>query len=79
MSDKLKWVATGGGPLILVSVEVAHRWRGDETIWPPTGDLETIWEAVRRNSDHGRAFGGDDYLVMLGVGSGECQVPAHEA
>ena len=61
----ITWVNSGGGPLIVISVEIANHWRGDETIWPPTGDFGTIWEAVRRDSDYGRACDVDDYLGVL--------------
>ena len=78
MKDKLKWVATGGGPLIVVPVEIAHHWRGDEMIWPPTGNLETIWEAVRKSSDYDRACGVEGYLGVLAVGPGTCLILGDE-
>jgi hypothetical protein len=39
--DSIKWLATEGGPLILVSVVSANHWREYQTIWPLTGDLAT--------------------------------------
>jgi hypothetical protein len=68
--DPIKWVGSGGGPLVVVPFEVAHHWRGDEATWPPTGSLETIWETVRKDSDYGRACGLQDYLGLLDVGPG---------
>lgn len=78
MSGKLKWVNSGGGPLIVIPVEIAHYWRGCETGMPLTGDRATIWETVRMNTDYGRACGVDDYLGVLNVGPGECLVLADE-
>ena len=76
--DTIQWVGTGGGPLLVVPVEVAHHWRGDEATWPPTGDVDTIWEAVRKDSDDGRACGVADYLGVLACGPGECLVLGDE-
>jgi hypothetical protein len=78
MEDKPRWVVSGGGPLIVVPSEIAHHWRGDETTWPPTGDLDSIWEAVRSNSDYGRACGVDDYLGVLACGPGGCLILGDE-
>lgn len=70
----IRWVASGGGPLIVVPVEVARHWRGDEAIWPLTGGLGMIWEAVRNDSDYGRACRVDGYLGVLDVGPGSCLI-----
>ena len=76
--DSIEWVGTGGGPLIVIPAEIAHHWRGDEAIWPPTGDLSLIWETVRKNSDYGRACNVDGYLGVLEVGPGMCLVLGDE-
>jgi hypothetical protein len=79
----LKWVSTGGSPLIIIPVEAAEHWRGTETTVPSAGDAEAIWEAIREHSDYGRACGVDDYLGVLEVGSRKCLVlgdePTHTA
>jgi hypothetical protein len=46
--------------------------------WPDTGDLWTIWNAIRSNSDYGRACGVDGYLGVLECGPGECLVLGEE-
>ena len=78
MSDKLKLVNSGGGPLIVVSVEIAHHWRGDGGLGLPNGDLSMVWETVRKQTDYGRACGIADYLGVLEVGPGECLVLGDE-
>ena len=70
----INWVASAGGPLIVVPVEIAHHWRGDEVAWPLSGGLEMIWAAVRRDSDYGRACEIEGNLGMLEVGPGSCLI-----
>ena len=53
--DRMSRVNFGGGPLIVIPIEIAHYWRGCETCMPLTGDPVTIWETLRRKnsvSDH---------------------------
>jgi hypothetical protein len=76
--DPIKWVSTGGGPLIVIPVEIAHHWRGDGGLGLPDGDLSMVWETVRDHTDYGRACGVDDYLGMLEVGPGACLVIGDE-
>jgi len=73
-----KWVATGGGPLILVPVEVAHHWRGTDGIGPSSEVWETWGEDEFFGTDYGRACGVDDYLGVLACGPGECLVLGDE-
>jgi hypothetical protein len=47
-------------------------------VWPDTGDLWTIWQTLRRDSDYGRACGVDDYLGVLECGPGQCLVLGDE-
>lgn len=67
---QMTWVESGGGPLVVVPVEVAHLWRGDGGLGLPDGDLSMVWETVRKHTDYGRASGVDDYLGVLEVGPG---------
>jgi hypothetical protein len=73
-----KWVSTGGGPLILVPVEVALHWRGTDGIGPSSEVWESWGEDEFSGTDHGRACGVDDYLGVLGCGPGECLVLGDE-
>jgi hypothetical protein len=72
--DPINWVSTGGGPLVVIPVEIAHLWRGDGGLGLPNGDLSLVWEAVKTRTDYGRACGIDDYLGILQVGPGRCLV-----
>jgi hypothetical protein len=74
----IKWVSTGGGPLIVISVEVAQHWGGDGGLGLPNGGLSMVWETVRWDTDYGRACGVDDYLGVLECGPGECLVLGDE-
>ena len=76
--DRITWVESGGGPLIVIPVEIAHLWRGDGGLGLPDGDLSMVWETVRKHTDYGRACGVDDYLGVLAVGPGECLVLGDE-
>ena len=76
--DTIKWVSTGGGPLIVIPVEIAAYWRGCEGIGAAEGDLFSIRETMRKSTDYGRACGVDDYLGVLPVGPGECLVLGDE-
>jgi hypothetical protein len=78
--DAIKWVSTGGGPLIMIPVEIAHYWRGcsSSNSWPDTADPLKIWEAMRWYTDYGRACGVVDYLGVLAVGPGHCLVLGDE-
>jgi hypothetical protein len=78
MGDRPKWVATGGGPLILVPVEVALHWRGTDGIGPSSEVWESWGEDEFSGTDYGRACGVDDYLGVLGCGPGECLVLGDE-
>lgn len=74
----IKWVSTGGSPLIVIPVEIAHDWRGTETNRPLTEDVYTVWEAIRADSDFGRACQIADRLGALEVGLGQCLVLSDE-
>ena len=76
--DRITWVNSGGGPLIVIPVEIAHLWRGDGGLGLPVGDLSMVWETVLKHTDYGRACGVDDYLGVLAVGPGECLVLGDE-
>lgn len=78
MSEKLIWVNSDGGPLIVIPVEIAHYWRGCETGMPLTGDPETNRETIQAKTDYGRACGVDGYLGVLNVGDGTCLVLADD-
>jgi Immunity protein 21 len=71
---EMQWVQSGGGPLIVIPVEIAHLWRGIGGLGLPNGDLSMVWETVRDHTDYGRACGVDDYLGVLKVGHGDCLV-----
>jgi Immunity protein 21 len=75
---ELQWVQSGGGPLIVIPVEIAHHWRGDGGLGLPNGDLSMVWDKVRDHTDYGRACGVEDYLGMLEVGPGVCLVLGDE-
>jgi hypothetical protein len=73
-----KWVATGGGPLILVPVEVALHWRGTDGIGP-SSKVKVSWgEDDFSGTDYGRACGVDDYLGVLACGPGDCLILGDE-
>ena len=76
--DRTTWVNSGGGPLIVISVEVAHHWRGDGGLGLPDGDLSMVWDTVRKHTDYGRACGVADYVGVLDVGPGKCLVLGDE-
>jgi hypothetical protein len=76
--DSIKWVSTGGSPLIVIPVESAHHWRGTETTCPSTDDAHSTWEAIREHSDYGRACDIEHYVGVLKVGSSECLVLGDE-
>jgi hypothetical protein len=76
--NPIMWVSTGGGPLIVIPVEIAHHWWGVSNSWPDTGYLLKNWEAIRWHTDYGRACGVDDYLGVLEVGPGRCLVLGDE-
>lgn len=78
MEDSPKWVATGGGPLILVPVEVAHLWRGIDGIGPSSEVWENWGENKFSGTDYGRACGVDDYLGVLACGPSECLILGDE-
>jgi hypothetical protein len=75
---EMQWVQSGGGPLIVIPVEIAHLWRGDGGLGLPDGDLSMVRETVRNHTDYGRACSVDDYLGMLEVGPGRCLVLGDE-
>ena len=72
--DRITWVNSGGGPLIVIPVEVAHLWRGDGGLGCPMGTCRWSGRRVLKHTDYGRACGVDDYLGVLAVGPGECLV-----
>lgn len=76
--DRMTWVNSGGGPLIVIPSEVAHHWRGDGKLGLHNGDLSMVWDTVRKHTDYGRACGVADYLGVLEVGPGECLVLGDE-
>jgi hypothetical protein len=76
--NEMQWVQSGGGPLIVIPVEIAHHWRGDGGLGLPDGDLSIVWETVRDHTDYGRGCGMDDYLGILEVGPGRCLVLGDE-
>lgn len=66
--DPLHWIASAGGPLILLSGEYASKWLGvglldeelDFDIMPPS-----------QNTDYDRACAVEGYLGLLEVGAGQ--------
>jgi len=78
MGDRPKWVASLGGPLILVPVEVAHLWRGTDGIGPSSEVWESWGQDDFPGTDYGRACGVDDYLGVLACGPGECLILGDE-
>ncbi len=75
---KLRWIESGGGPLIVIPVEIAHHRRGDGGLGLPNGDLSSVWDTVRDQTDYGRACGVSNSLGVLQVGPGECLVLGDE-
>jgi hypothetical protein len=81
--DSVKWVNTGGSPLVVMPAEFARQWRGTETTYPATAEASSVWEAIRKHSDYGRACDAQAPVDTLTVGSGHCLVlsdqPLHTA
>ena len=48
---EMQWVQSGGGPLIVIPVEIAQLWRGDGSLVIPNGDLSVVWETVPDHMD----------------------------
>lgn len=69
--DPRDWVASNGGPLIVLPLEIAHHWRG---ISPPPGVAASegwIWgQPDGPVCDFDRACQVDDYVGMVDVGPG---------
>ena len=68
------WVESGGGPLVVIPVEVAHHWRGVEGFGLINSDSFMLSEIFINYTDYDRACKVDDYLGMLEVGPGTCLV-----
>lgn len=70
MDSPMHWVGTGGGPLIVIPIEIAQYWRGDVVDWQPESSFSELLESVMANSDYGRACSVRGYLGSLRIGPG---------
>jgi len=68
IEDNLRWVESGGGPLILIDSDLALEWGG---LSGNSGSPESL-------SDYERACSIDDYLGLLGVQKGVALVLGDE-
>ncbi len=62
IENNLKWVSSGGGPLILMPQSLLQYWNGIYALEPPHQNLAT---------DYDRACGVEEYVGIVNVADGE--------
>jgi hypothetical protein len=67
--ENLKWIVSGGGPLIFMDQCFLQSWAGDSDVWQGKEALDSLTYRVNM-SDYDRACQVSDYLGVVNIGDG---------
>lgn len=66
----MKWIVSGGGPLIVIDQIHLEYWKGDRNVWEEEDIQEMQAEAKHPLDDYDRACQVDSYIGLIDVGEG---------